>query len=330
MDIEMNELKGVNVLVVGGNGFIGSHLCRRLLKENANVSTFIKKDKKNIEDIAEKIDIYKINITDPENVKKEIKEINPGKIFNVAAITSVERSLDAIDGMIDINLKGNLNIIKALNKECDCVINVGTIEEYGINKAPFHEDKTIPEPVSPYSASKSSLTMFSKMLYNSFKIPIVILRPSKVYGPNGSVNLSLNQSLITKLIICGLLKKEFNLSGGNQYRDFMYIDDAVEGFIKASLTKEAIGETINLGSGKGYIIKDIVKKIIDNLGDININYSEQYRKGENMEFYNSNEKAKRLLNWTPKISIDEGLKMTIEWYKDKYNNGDLKRWIIQD
>src|SRR3989338_2933242 len=274
----MNKLKNINVLVTGASGFIGSHLTRRLVAEGATVSIFGRENNKNLEDIIDKLSVYKVDITKFEEVKKAIQDIKPKKVFNLAATTNLERSLEALNKAVEINLNGSLNLLMALNNiEYDCLINVGTIEEYGINKAPFHEDKTIPEPVSPYSASKSSLTMFSKMLYNSFKIPIVILRPSKVYGPNGSVNLSLNQSLITKLIICGLLKKEFNLSGGNQYRDFMYIDDAVEGFIKASITKEAIGETINLGSGKGYIIKDIVKKIIDNLGDININYSEQYR-----------------------------------------------------
>jgi nucleoside-diphosphate-sugar epimerase len=140
----------------------------------------------------------------------------------------------------------------------------------------------------------------------------------------------LNQSLISKLILCGLLKKEFKLCGGNQRRDFLYINDAIEGFIKASITKEAIGKVINLGSGKGYVINDIIKKIVDNIGDIKIDHSEPYRKGENMEFYNSNEKAKKLLNWEPKVSIDEGLRRTIKWYKDKYDNGKLKKWIIQN
>ncbi len=323
----MEELRNVKVLVVGGNGFVGSHLIRRLIKEEADISTFIKGDTKNIEDVLKEIKIYNVNITNFEEVKKAVDKRKPKKVFNLAAITNVARSLDIIDEIIDINVKGNLNILKALNKDCDCIVNMGTIEEYGINKAPFNEDKTIPEPVSPYSASKSSLVMFSKMMYHSFKTPVVLLRPSKVYGPYDTVNLNLNQSLISKLIVCGLLDKEFRLLGGDQYRDFLYIDDLIDGLIKASIKKEAIGEIINLGSGNGYIINDIVEKISENLGKINIK-KESYRKGENIKFYNDIEKAKIILDWEPRINIDNGLKRTINWYKDKHEKGELKKWIV--
>ncbi len=325
----MNELKDINVLVTGAGGFIGSHLTRRLVNEGATVSIFSKGNNKNLEDIIDKLSVYKVDITKFEDVKKAIQDIKPKKVFNLAATTNLERSLEALNKAIEINLNGSLNLIRALNDNgYDCLINAGTIEEYGINKAPFHEDITIPEPVSPYSASKASLSMFSKMFYNMFNTPIITLRLSKVYGPYETVDLNLNKSLIPKLIICGLLKKEFKLSGGNQYRDFIYIDDVVDGFIEASVNKKAIGNIINLSAGKGYIIKEIVDKIVNIIGEIKVNNSEPYRKGENMVFYSNNDKAKNLLNWEPKIDLDLGLRKTIEWYKKMDNYELLKKWII--
>ena len=297
----MNKLKNINVLVTGASGFIGSHLTRRLVAEGATVSIFGRENNKNLEDIIDKLSVYKVDITKFEEVKKAIQDIKPKKVFNLAATTNLERSLEALNKAVEINLNGSLNLLMALNNiEYDCLINVGTIEEYGINKAPFHEDATIPEPVSPYSASKASLTMFSKMFYNTFNA----------------------------LIVCGLLKKEFKLSGGNQYRDFIYINDTVDGFIEASVNKKAIGNIINLSAGKGHIIKEIVDKIVNIIGGIKIDESEPYRKGENMVFYSNNDKAKNLLNWEPKINLDSGLRKTIEWYKKMYDEGILKKWII--
>ncbi|AJF62668.1 MAG: dTDP-glucose 4,6-dehydratase [archaeon GW2011_AR20] len=325
----MNKLKNINVLVTGASGFIGSHLTRRLVAEGATVSIFGRENNKNLEDIIDKLSVYKVDITKFEEVKKAIQDIKPKKVFNLAATTNLERSLEALNKAVEINLNGSLNLLMALNNiEYDCLINVGTIEEYGINKAPFHEDATIPEPVSPYSASKASLTMFSKMFYNTFNAPTITLRLSKVYGPYETVDLNLNKSLIPKLIVCGLLKKEFKLSGGNQYRDFIYINDTVDGFIEASVNKKAIGNIINLSAGKGHIIKEIVDKIVNIIGGIKIDESEPYRKGENMVFYSNNDKAKNLLNWEPKINLDSGLRKTIEWYKKMYDEGILKKWII--
>src|SRR3989344_3464769 len=300
----MNKLKNINVLVTGASGFIGSHLTRRLVAEGATVSIFGRENNKNLEDIIDKLSVYKVDITKFEEVKKAIQDIKPKKVFNLAATTNLERSLEALNKAVEINLNGSLNLLMALNNiEYDCLINVGTIEEYGINKAPFHEDATIPEPVSPYSASKA-------------------------YGPYETVDLNLNKSLIPKLIVCGLLKKEFKLSGGNQYRDFIYINDTVDGFIEASVNKKAIGNIINLSAGKGHIIKEIVDKIVNIIGGIKIDESEPYRKGENMVFYSNNDKAKNLLNWEPKINLDSGLRKTIEWYKKMYDEGILKKWII--
>lgn len=319
----MNELNNARVLVTGGGGFIGSHLTRRLVNEGADVSIFEISKTDNIKDISDKIDLYKIDVCDFESVKKTIKAIQPEKIYHMSAFTNVERSFLNMDKIIKVNVEGTINLLHALEDlDYNCFINTGTCEEYGDNPAPFTEDQ-MPNPVSPYSASKVSTTFFCKMLYKTHGCPIVTLRPFLVYGPYQSRSM-----LIPILITSALLKKEFKMTKGKQTREFNYVDDIVEGFIKASITKKAIGEIINIGNGKEYKVIDVVKKILNLMGNPikPVVGALPYRPGETMHFYCNNSKARNLLGWEPKADLDAGLKLTIEWYTKELKKGEPEKW----
>lgn len=185
---------------------------------------------------------------------------------------------------------------------------------HGSGPVPFKEEQ-LSMPISPYSASKASATMFCLMYNKSLRHPIVTLRPFLTYGPNQNPTM-----LIPQVIISCLEKKTYKMTKGEQTRDFNYVDDVVEGYIKASTTKRAIGEIINLGWGKEYKIIDVVKKIVRMMNNpIKIEVGAlPYRPGEVMHFYSSNIKAKEILGWNPKIDLDEGLKRTIEWYTENW------------
>lgn len=303
------NIKGKSVLVTGGAGFIGSHLVKRLIQENAKVSVIDKKP-----GLHKGVDYYSCNLTDIEKLKLLIRKIKPQIIFHLAAFTSPERNVDS-EFVFRNNFQSTINLFKTLNGKFDLFVNTGTCEEYGNGLTPFEESQA-PVAVSPYSASKIASTYYCQMLYNVYNLPIVCLRPFLTYGPRQRNT----KMLIPATIIAALKNEQLRMTKGEQTRDFVYVTDVVDAYIKAIKSKKAIGEIINIGSGKEYKIKDIVEKIIKltkskikpKIGTI------PYRKGETMHFYCSNKKAKKLLNWKPKVNLDDGLKRTIKWYEEKW------------
>ncbi len=319
----IEKLERERVLISGISGFIGSHLARRLVKEESEVYGLVRNSSNlwRISDIKNQISIYYADLKDFESVKNIIQDVQPLKIFHLAAYVDVSRSFEVVDKMVENNIKGSLNLLRALEGiDYDCFINTGTCEEYGDNNVPFREDQ-IPNPVSPYSASKVSTTMFCQMLYKTMGLPIITLRPFLTYGPGQESNM-----LIPSVIKSVIKSEPFEMTAGEQTREFNYVDDIVEGFIKASVTKRAIGEIINIGNGLEYKIKYVVQKILDlmnstvnpKIGVLN------YRPGETWHFYCDNTKAMELLGWKPKVNLEDGLKMTIDWFKKHYHQGDQR------
>ena len=315
------SLKGEKVLITGATGFIGSHLTRRLLKEGTEIHILIKKDSNiyRIKDIIENLAVWQGDVQDYPSLYYCIKKSNPRIIFHLATLRNVTRNMKLIEPMIDINIKGTLNIFRGLieNKtRIKCFINTGTCEEYGGAPAPFYESQR-EMPVSPYSASKVAATYFCQMISKTINLPIIILRPFLTYGPFQDTDMFI-PSLINHCL-CG---KDFPMTEGNQTRDFIYVDDIVDAYLLAATFPNAIGEIINIGSGIEYRIKDVAKKIVNMMGkSIRLLLGAlPKRPGETSHFFCDNEKAKRLLNWSPRVNLDEGLEKTIRWYKDQFKN----------
>lgn len=319
----MKPLKSSTVLVTGGLGFIGSHLVRRLLAEGCEVHVFGNTETHNVSDILGKIKVHMVDLRRFEDVKKEVVKIKPVKIFHLAAHVNVSRTLD-YEMMIKNNFGGTVNLLKAAEAvDYDCFINTGTCEEYGTNPVPFTEDQ-VPNPVSPYSVSKVKTTIFCQSYQKETGRPIITLRPFLTYGP-----FQRNNFLISYVITSALFGNEIKTTKGEQAREFNYVSDIIEGYVLASMSESAIGEIINIGNGKEYKIRDVISKILEIIGsNVKVDHSLPYREGEAMHFYCSNEKARKLLGWTPKVSLDDGLKKTIGWYKQKFESGELKEWLI--
>lgn len=312
------DLRNIPVFITGATGFIGSHLCRRLVSLGATVHILVRKPERlfRIKDIQDSLQIWHGDLGNFNFVKKIISGIKPVKIYHLAAYVNPARSTNLLESVIEDNVKGTVNLLRALeNIDFDCFVNTGTCEEYGDNPAPFTEEQR-ENPVSPYSASKVATTYFCQMLYKVQGLPIVTLRPFLTYGPYQESGL-----LIPSLIKCCLEKRDFKMSKGEQTREFNYVDDIVEGFYKASITEKAIGEIINLGNGKEYRILELVEIIIGLMGNpICVEVGAlPYRKGETTHFFCSNKKARSLLNWNPKTDLIDGLKKTIDWYKGYYH-----------
>jgi len=208
---------------------------------------------------------------------------------------------------------GSLNLFSAATKltKLRAIVTAGTAEEYGQNEAPFDEYMR-ESPVSAYSFSKTCVTHLCEVFYAIHKLPCITVRPALAYGPGQNFDMFL-PALINTL----LKNEQFPMTLGQQTRDYSYISDLVDAFIRAALNGDTRGQIYNVGSGKPVKISEIallVEKILDKkklvqLGKIN------YRSAEIMNYVVDYSKANEKLGWLPKVSLEEGLKRTIAFYQ---------------
>jgi len=164
--------------------------------------------------------------------------------------------------------------------------------------------------------SKVAATHLGQMLYRTSGLPVVTLRPFLVYGPGQGTDM-----FVPSLIRHCLQKKDFRMTSGDQTRDFVYIDDVIDAYLRAAFSSSAIGEVINIGSGTEYRIRDIAEIILQKMGNpIRLIIGAiKKRQGEADHFFCSNKKAHDVLGWSPKTGINEGLDKTIAWFRDSGN-----------
>ena len=296
------------LLITGGTGFIGTHLAKHAIKKKWSVTSVSTKKptkqntingvnyiicdlryEKNLEKLFEKKFNYVINLSG---------YINHSNFFNGGH----KAILDHFDIL--------RNLIKNVDKNyLQCLVNIGSSDEYGNLKSPQKEHLR-EMPFSPYSFGKTASAHFLEMLYRTESFPCCTLRLFLVYGPGQDKNRFIPQ------IISGCIEdKKFSTTKGMQLRDFCFIDDIVNGIFKVLQSKAVFGKTYNLASGKPIRIKKIVKMIVSNLKKGKPGFGElKYRPGENMNLVADTTKIKQDIDWKPKISIENGLDKTIEWY----------------
>ena len=322
----ISHLSDARILITGGTGFIGQHLCavlaqttalcvglrRRRPAENSNVSS------------PESVDWVEGDLLDIEGLRRTVHRLQPTHIFHLAAVTSSERGFSTAKEMIQTNILGTVNLLQALEGiPYTCFVHTGSAEEYGNGTSPFHESDLL-LPVSPYSASKSGATLFCQMYQRTFQAPIVVLRPFLVYGPG-----QLPDKLIPQAILAALENRSFPMTSGKQTREFTYIDDIVDGYLKAAVTPAAVGETINLGTGTSIAVLEVVQliqKLTNSRMSLEIGALPS-RPSEIMDYRCDNSKARNILSWTPEVSLEDGLKKTIAWYREQIKTDSVRPGI---
>jgi len=320
----MTSLEGVCVLITGATGFIGSHLAERLVADGAEVTLAVEPaaSQANITDILDKVRIHEVDMRDGQKVQRLVRECQPSKVYHLAAVGVTEPGVDPML-TVQVNVMGTLNLLEALREtDCNCFINTGTCYEYGHNTPPMREDQMV-DPVNAYAASKSAAWLFCSMYHRTHGYPIVTVRPFTVYGSRQSDRALIPQTIISALRGAEGLAKDFAMTGGEQTRDFTYVDDVVEGYIRASLSGKAIGQTINLGTGEERPIKDVVSKVLELMGNPvkPLIGALPYRPREVWRLCSDSSKARELLGWQPQVSPEDGLRKTIEWYSEKFKSG---------
>ncbi len=318
----MKSLESKQVLVTGAGGFIGSHLAERLVDLGAKVTAFLRY--RSIADEAmikllpaeKKKEIRTIygELRQPETVKKAMKGIEV--VFNLAALVSIPYSYLHPQEVFETNTLGTVNILTAAREEkAEKVIQTSTSEVYGTAQYVPIDEKHPKQPQSPYSASKIAADAIALSFYYSFNLPVAIARPFNTYGPRQS-----DRAVIPALISQALVKKEILMGSTTPTRDFNFVSDTVEGFIRIAESEKSVGQEINIGSGCEISIGELAEKIVSLVGKkarlVKDEKRTRPKKSEVERLLADNSKAKQLLGWSPKVNLDSGLTRTIEWIEE--------------
>lgn len=295
------------ILITGAAGFIGSNLINELLKHECEIAV-INRSSKNLKN---SIKQYIGDITNYDFILNTVKDFNPTNIFHLAAFKERSSAIEDVRVSLKINLLGTLNLYEALlNLNCvSSVVTLGTTDEYGDCVSPYTENLK-EKPFSAYGFSKLCVSKLSEFFFKNYNLPVTVLRPTIAYGPKQGMEMFI-PSLINTLV-----KGEFyKMTKGEQIRDFIYISDLIDAMVLVS-EKELMGEIINIGSGESIKIKKVASLIAKELDAKHLLKigSIEYREREIMNYKTSIEKAVKILNWSPEVSLEKGLKLTIEYY----------------
>ena len=315
----------MKILVTGCAGFIGSHVAERLLKEGHDIvgidnlneyyDTKQKINNLNILKTYENFTFEKEDIV----TTKIIDLIKPDKVCHLASMAGVRYSIENPNIYVDVNIGGFINLIEqAVNNNVSNFVYASSSSVYGLNKSvPFSESDKIVSCNSPYAASKRSMEIFANTYNQLYKIPLIGLRFFTVYGPRGRPDMAPYKFLNS-------IENRFQFEkygDGSSMRDYTYIDDIVDGVIASLNSDNKNSEIINLGNSSPISLNKFIetcekvtkkkasyKQMNEQLGDVPITFADIT-------------KAEKLLNYKPKVGIEEGLTRTYNWLKE-YNNSE--------
>ncbi|MBW3610368.1 MAG: SDR family NAD(P)-dependent oxidoreductase [Actinobacteria bacterium] len=312
----MAEWQGRTVLVTGGEGFIGSTLVERLVREGAEVRALVHYnpfgragwlDPEVHADVA----VLPGDVRDAERVFTAVEGCDV--VFHLAALIGIPYSYLAPESYVQVNVTGTHNVARACLRAGARMVHTSTSETYGTARSvPIAEDHPL-QPQSPYSASKIGGDMMALSFFHAFELPVSVVRPFNTYGPRQS----------TRAVIPTILSQlhagasEIALGSTSPTRDFNYVDDTVAGFLAVAGCERAVGDVVNIGSGREISIGDLVALLVDITGGKAriVTDPERLRPpGSEVErLLCDNSRAREWAGWAPEVSLEEGLARTSTW-----------------
>lgn len=314
------SVKGKRVLVTGAGGFIGSHLTEALVRNGARVKAFVhyrgngSSGWLDHSPLKGDMEIVAGDIADRDFVMGAMKGAD--LVFHLAALIGIPYSYHAPSSYIRTNIEGTLNVLQSVRDlGVQRILHTSTSEVYGTaQRVPMDEQHPL-QGQSPYSACKIGADKLAEAFYLSFQTPVVTIRPFNTFGPRQSA-----RAVIPTIISQCLAGQTVRLGSLRPTRDFNYVSNTVDAFLRAAAADAAVGRTINVGSGSEISIGDLVKKIGIIAGrNITVETEESRFRPAGSEvdqLLADNSQARKLLGWEPSLSLDEGLKKTFEWIRE--------------
>lgn len=311
--------KDKRVLITGVTGFVGSCLARYLIKNNfSNVNTIIRENSNRwrIRDIEDKLKIYKCDLLENSKLSKIISEIKPEVIFHLATYGSFIKIQNDTGQIYKTNLFGLINLLNACAKvDFELFVNTGSSSEYGKKNKSMKETDLL-EPYNDYGISKASATLYCQNFSLKNKLQIVTLRLFSPYGYYDD-----KQRLIPYLILSCLNHNNPIILKPTAVRDYVFIEDVVNSYIKTMDLKNIYGQIFNIGSGKQYVIKEVFENI-SSLFKTEVKpefYCNNDLDDESPVWISDNQKANEVLGWYPDNNLNQGLEKSIDWFKQNSN-----------
>lgn len=317
----MSNYKDSNVLVTGGAGFIGSELVRQLCGLNAKVTIlddFSSGDANNLKGLD--VTIVNGDVRNEKLMKKVVEDQE--KIFHLAARPFIPTCYKRPKEFFEVNAMGTMNVmLAAMKKNPELIVHVSSSEVYGSAQYVVMDENHPTLPHSTYAVSKLAADRMCFTLYKEHGLPITTIRPFNTYGPRET------HPYIIPVAIYQLSKgNTLRLGNLETSRDFTYVGDTVRGLVLAGENKHAIGAVINLGTGKEIKMCDLVYLIARLMGKSDVDIFLDKSKLRTLDvdrLVADGSKAQKILGWEPKVSLEEGLRRTIDWF---VNNGNHWPW----
>ncbi|MBI5211310.1 MAG: SDR family NAD(P)-dependent oxidoreductase [Elusimicrobia bacterium] len=314
--------KGTRVLVTGAGGFIASHLTEELARQGAKVRALVRYNSRNhwgfLEDLDEslspRVDVWPGDITDSAFVHELVRDREV--VFHLAALISIPYSYAAPESFVATNVRGTLNVLEACRRhKTKKLVHTSTSEVYGSALYTPIDERHPLQGQSPYSASKIGADHMAESYHRSFGLPVAIARPFNTYGPRQSARAVI-PTVITQLLSGA---KALRLGSLGTARDFTFVADTVAGFLAIAAERSTIGEVVNLGSGRAVTIGDTAKLAMKLLG-VKVPFLQDRNRvrparSEVQLLHCDNRKARKLLGWKPKYSLEEGLVHAIDYLR---------------
>ncbi len=328
-----NYFEKKRILVTGAGGFIGSELVRQLLDLGASVRPFLRYTS-NAEmgllkflprESQEQLELVFGDLRDPDAVDHAAQDVD--LIFHLGALISIPYSYIHPVEVVQSNVIGTLNVLQACREHGCQLVHTSTSEVYGTAQYVPIDERHPLQGQSPYSASKIGADKLVESYWRAFDVQAVTVRPFNTYGPGQSA-----RAVIPTIITQALMQDEIHLGNLDAKRDFTFVSDTVDGFLRAAASTGVTGETINLGYGEEITIEELADLVIELVGrPVKIVVDEarlRPEKSEVMRLQSDNSKAQELLGWEPRIDFREGLARTIDWiseHLDLYRIGEYER-----
>lgn len=314
--------------VTGADGFIGSHLTRALLESGHHVKALCQYNSFNFRGNLEgfshpELEIVMGDVRDPDFCRGFVK--GTSVVYHLAALIAIPYSYHAPDSYVDTNIRGTLNMLQAArDNSVERILVTSTSEVYGTAQYVPIDEKHPKQPQSPYSATKIGADALALSFHNAFDLPVSIVRPFNTYGPRQSARAFI-PTVITQIAAGARSIKVGDLS---PTRDFNYVTDTCRGFMAIAASAETIGREINIATGTEVSMRetlDTIARIME--ADVEWVVDPQRLRPKNSEVFRlcgDSALIRSLTGWRPEVTLEEGLRHTVDWFLDSGNLAGYK------